>query len=517
MKTVTTSTGKTVSYFDKDKEIEILKQKYPDIFNNAKTVKWINNDNIGFYYELPNGVKKYAVYQVNHEDHTLTPLVVRVQSEKLVPKGTPIDVEDEQTKTLDEVLRKTFPNNPLLGPAEQNPKATIPTHAKGVEEIKPLTYTNTYVPEDTRFQQTDSTVENTTHTIEDVNSIKLKQTLATKEDKKAEKKSIQVTSTPKTPKSESSVSKEIGKIPDTYLWPPSAFGISLPSFEEYVYVCKVSEPHIIVFDNNNFVKFRKKSIQPALGVSKYTIYAVAQQLSISENTQYGQTFLERLNNLFAPTVSQLMQLYGMRSGQEAVEKGLQTAGEAYNALKEHLPALNVLEGAVKKGYELLKKIVPQEAQKQGSQASQKVWNLLKTLATGGKIILPKVWQNTNMSFNMQLKVLLVASKEDEWESNIGEALKHLIGLSMPVLDKNQSGALILIYPPLWNVELVGLRRLKNAYVSDITATTLPEFGFTSDGKPMGVEVTLTWTDISDVAVDTDSPVFTTLDEVLGLS
>lgn len=120
-------------------------------------------------------------------------------------------------------------------------------------------------------------------------------------------------------------------------------------------------------------------------------------------------------------------------------------------------------------------------------------NSIKTVTSGGKLIFPEIWSDSDFSRSYSVKIKLTTPDNDKlsWYLNICVPLMHLIGLAVP----RQTNVNGLISPFLIRAMYKGLFNVDMGIITRMDVSKGEEGAWTKEGLPTVVEVDL---DIKDL-------------------
>ena len=134
----------------------------------------------------------------------------------------------------------------------------------------------------------------------------------------------------------------------------------------------------------------------------------------------------------------------------------------------------------------------------GASASLNSWfknitNQMSVVASGGKLIFPNIWSGSSFQRSYDVTIKLVSPDYDifSWYLNIFVPLMHLFGFVLP----RQAGPNGYISPFLVKAYYKGLFNCDLGLITNMSVTRGSEGGWTRNGLPTTVDVTLTIKDL----------------------
>jgi murein DD-endopeptidase MepM/ murein hydrolase activator NlpD len=120
-------------------------------------------------------------------------------------------------------------------------------------------------------------------------------------------------------------------------------------------------------------------------------------------------------------------------------------------------------------------------------------NSLQTIVSGGKLIFPQIWSDSDFSRSYDIKLKLITPDSDKlsWYLNIYVPLAHLLNLVIP----RQADVNGFISPYLIRASYKGMFNCDMGIITNLSATKGEEGEWTKDGLPTVVDVSFTIKDL----------------------
>ena len=218
------------------------------------------------------------------------------------------------------------------------------------------------------------------------------------------------------------------------------------------------------------------------------------------NKLKNYTFQQQFISFYLDSENSIQESFSNQTTQSAIADGLNSTGATANEIK-------FLQGAVlgiaPKNYdkdESYKKAVNDinDLNKKYFKGSSVVQNLINgaaTVASGGKLLFPEIWSDSNYtkSYDISIKLRTPDCDKVSWYLNICVPLMHLVALAAPrQISGNGYTSPFLVrafYKGLFNVDM--------GMIDQLSITRGRESAWTVDGLPTEVDITMSIKDLYD--------------------
>lgn len=213
--------------------------------------------------------------------------------------------------------------------------------------------------------------------------------------------------------------------------------------------------------------------------------------SVLSEKEYVAFYIDSTNQIsesFSNTTGE-SQLSSAVNGVSDIARELQFLVGNSGVVPEELMDKMSIENAMSKIDDISKKYLG------GNKLLKDIANQFGTVAVGGKLLFPEIWQDSSFtkSYNISIKLRTPDGDKLSWFLNIYVPLCHLICLTAPTQSEN--GVSGYVSPPLIRAFYKGMFNCDMGIITDMNITKGKEGAWTIDGLPTEVDVDITLKDL----------------------